>query len=215
MKRTLRRNLSIYIREQSSIYLFTIILFLMGIIFGAIVVNSLSFDQKEDLYLYLSRFFGQLSNDVIADPNFMFRQSFVHYLKYIGSIWVLGLSIIGLPVILVLLFLKGLVTGFTVGFLVNQLGLSGFLLSIVSILPQNIILVPVFIITTSAAIHFSLKMIRQQFLNRTYEPILPHLSRYTLIVIGAFVLIAGVSLLEAYASPFLMKTVIKLISTPL
>ncbi|WLR53255.1 stage II sporulation protein M [Bacillus tianshenii] len=203
-----------YVREQSSIYLFTTILFLMGIIFGAIVVNSLSVAQKEDLYLYLSRFFGQLSDDVIADPDLMFRQSFIHYLKYIGSIWVLGLSIIGLPVILVLLFIKGLVTGFTVGFLVNQLGVTGFLLSMVSVLPQNMILIPVFIITSSAAVHFSLKMIRQQFLARTHEPILPHLTRYTFLVVGAFIIIAGVSAFEAYASPAMMKTVIKMIYTP-
>lgn len=214
MRQSVKRNITLYMREQSSIYLFTMILFLMGIIFGAIVVNSLSIAQKEDLYVYLSRFFGQLSDDVIADPEFMLRQSFVHYLKYIGSIWVLGLSIIGLPVILILLFIKGLVTGFTVGFLVNQLGVSGFLLSMVSVLPQNMIVIPVFIITASAAVHFSLKMIRQQFLNRTHEPILPHLTRYSLLVIGAFVILAGVSVFEAYASPVLMKTVIKMIHTP-
>ena len=50
-----------HIREHSSIYLFVIVLFLMGVIFGAVVVNSLSFTQKEDLYYYLSQFFGQVS----------------------------------------------------------------------------------------------------------------------------------------------------------
>ena len=43
--------------EHSSIYLFVIVLFLMGVIFGAVVVNSLSFTQKEDLYYYLITIF--------------------------------------------------------------------------------------------------------------------------------------------------------------
>ena len=44
-----------HFREHSSIYLFVVVLFLMGVIFGAIVVNSLSLTQKEDLFYYLSR----------------------------------------------------------------------------------------------------------------------------------------------------------------
>ena len=52
-----------HLREHSSIYLFVIVLFLMGVIFGAVVVNSLSFTQKEDLFYYLSQFFGQVSKE--------------------------------------------------------------------------------------------------------------------------------------------------------
>ena len=48
-----------HFREHSSIYLFVVVLFLMGVIFGAIVVNSLTFSQKEDLAYYLSQFFGK------------------------------------------------------------------------------------------------------------------------------------------------------------
>ncbi len=33
---------------------------------------------------------------------------------------------IGLPIIFVLLFMKGVIVGFTVGFLVNQMGAQGF-----------------------------------------------------------------------------------------
>ena len=56
-----------HLREHSSIYLFVVILFLMGVIFGAIVVNSISFTQKEDLFYYLSQFFGQISTGKIVD----------------------------------------------------------------------------------------------------------------------------------------------------
>ena len=120
-----------HITEHSSLYVFITVLFLMGVIFGAVLVNSLSFSQKEDLFYYLSQFFGQVSQGEIATTNEMFSQSVLHNFKYISVIWILGISIIGLPVILILLFLKGLVVGFTVGFLVNQMGWSGFLLSFV------------------------------------------------------------------------------------
>ncbi len=52
MKKKMYQNIVVtHVREHSSIYLFVIVLFLMGVIFGAVVVNSLSFTQKEDLVL--------------------------------------------------------------------------------------------------------------------------------------------------------------------
>lgn len=200
-----------HIREHSSLYLFTTVLFLMGVIFGAIVVNSLNFTQKEDLYYYLSRFFGQVADGEFANASDMFKQSYFHNVKYIGLMWLLGISIIGLPVILILLFLKGVVVGFTVGFLVNRMGWNGFLLSFVSVLPQNLIIIPTFIVIGTVAVSFSLKMIRQQFMKRTIEPIFQLLTRYTMVmVVISFILLAA-SAFEAFGSPILMKSVINIV----
>ena len=105
-----------HFREHSSIYLFVVVLFLMGVIFGAIVVNSLTFSQKEDLAYYLSQFFGEVSNGKVAASKDVFAQSLFDNSKFIGMMGILGISIIGLPVILIVLFMKGLVIGFTVGF---------------------------------------------------------------------------------------------------
>ena len=79
---------------------------------------------------------------------------------------ILGISIIGYQSSLIFLFMKGMVVGFTVGFLVNQMGWSGFLLSFVSVLPQNFIIIPIFIMTTTLAVNISLKMIRRQFMKK-------------------------------------------------
>ncbi|MFC0271507.1 stage II sporulation protein M [Metabacillus herbersteinensis] len=203
-----------HMKEHSSIYLFVFVLFLMGVIFGAIIVNSMNLSQKEDLYYYLSRFFGQVSEGKVASSMDMFKQSFFHNMKYLGLMWVLGISIIGLPVILVMLFVKGMVVGFTVGFLVNQLGMKGFLLSFVTVLPQNILLIPAFIIMCTIAISFSLKIIRQLFVKKATVAEGPFslFIRYVtiLVVISCITIVA--SGFEAYASPLLMKGVIEIVS---
>ena len=198
-----------HFREHSSIYLFVVVLFLMGVIFGAIVVNSLTFSQKEDLAYYLSQFFGEVSNGKVAASKDVFAQSLFDNSKFIGMMGILGISIIGLPVILIVLFMKGLVIGFTVGFLVNQMGWNGFLLSFVSVLPQNFIIIPVFIITATVAVSISLKMIRRQFMKKISEPILPLLGRYALVFVVAGLFLVIAALFEAYISPSLMKTVIE------
>lgn len=207
-KRMYQESIATHFRENSSIYLFVVVLFLMGVIFGAIVVNSLSFTQKEDLYYYLSQFFGQVSDGKVAASSDLFWQSFLHNSKYMGLMWILGISIIGLPVILVLLFIKGLVVGFTVGFLVNQMGWSGFLLSFVSILPQNLIIIPLFIFGATISVSFSLKMIRKQFMKNLGQPVAPLLTKYGIAYLGTVLFVLVAAGVEAYLSPPLMKSVI-------
>ena len=196
-----------HITENSSLYLFITVLFMMGVIFGAILVNSLSFTQKEDLFSYLNQFFGLAGEGNMAGSRELFLQSLSHNVKYIAVIWILGISIIGLPLILVLLFLKGVVVGFTVGFLVNQLGWHGFLLSFVSVLPQNMLIVPVFIMIAALALSLSMLMIRRIFLKQLREPLKPVIMRYLLSFAASLLFLAAAGMIEAYLSPPLMKSV--------
>jgi stage II sporulation protein M len=212
MKKKMYQNIAAnHFREHSSVYIFVIVLFLMGVIFGAVVVNSLSFSQKEDLFYYLSQFFGTLTDGKESPEVDMFKQSFLHNSKFIGLMWLLGISIIGLPIILILLFMKGMVVGFTVGFLVNQMGWDGFLLSFVAILPQNFIIIPIFIITAVITITFSIQMIRRQFMKKIAKPLLPMFSRYLLAFFVALICLGAAAGVEAYFSPALMKAVINAI----
>ncbi|TSB46574.1 stage II sporulation protein M [Alkalicoccobacillus porphyridii] len=207
-QRRLQDQIIMHVEENRTIYLFTTVLFLIGIIFGAIIVNSLNLSQKNDLYMYLGHFFVQVEDGRIAGSKEIFSQSYIHYGKYFALMWILGLSLIGLPVILVLLFLKGVVVGFTVGFLVNQMGFQGFLLALVSILPQNLLLVPAFIIVGTASVSFCLKMLRQQFAKKSHEPVFPQFLRYTLLLLCMGAALSLAAALEAYVSPHLMRLVV-------
>ncbi|BBW95722.1 stage II sporulation protein M [Geobacillus sp. FSL W8-0032] len=205
----LKSAAAVHLREHASLYVFVIVLFLMGVIFGAIVVNSLSFSQKQDLYYYLTQFFGQVSKDNLASAHDMFRQSYMHNVKYIALMWVLGISVIGLPIIFVLLFLKGVVVGFTVGFLVSQMSWKGFLLSFVSIMPQNVVVIPLMIVMGVVSISFSLQMVRHQFMKRPHGPVFPLVMRYAAAMALTAVGLLVSSAIEAYVSPSLMKQTVK------
>ncbi|SDM79226.1 stage II sporulation protein M [Fictibacillus solisalsi] len=207
---SIKRFVWFHLQEHYSLYVFVSVLLLMGVIFGAVIVNSLTLGQKQDLLNYLSRFFGEVSNGSFANSKDMFSQSYSHYIKYIMLMWILGLSVIGLPVILIMLFIKGVVIGFTVGFLVNQMGWHGFLLAFVSVLPQNIVLVPGIIIAAAASILFSIKMIRQQFLKKSSEPFFPKFFKYSALILAVGLLLGLASLFEAYLSPHLMEGVMSL-----
>ncbi len=210
MRKRLASNfITRHIQDHSSIYSFIIVLFVMGVIFGAVIVNSLSTLQKEDLFYYLSQFFGQVAEGEVEPSEQLLKLSFFHNVKFVGFMWVLGISIIGFPLILILLFLKGVVVGFSVGFLVNQMGWYGLLLSFVTLLPQNLIMIPVYLFMAAISISFSMKLIRRIFIRQGLSfQFMPAFTRYFLAYVGTIAVITIAACIEAYIAPVLMKSIV-------
>lgn len=198
-----------HVKEHATIYLFMIILFLTGIIFGAIIVNSMNFVQKQDLFFYLERFFGQITDSQQVDNGEILKSSFSYHAKYLLLLFLLGLSVIGLPIVWILLFIKGLVVGFSVGFIVNQLGTTGLFLAALSIAPQNILIIPVYIIAGSLSMIFSLTLLSKLFTRKISQPVFQPFGRYVMIfsILLAISFIAAI--LEAYVANEAMESLIE------
>src|SRR5699024_1793220 len=156
-----RRLFFDHVKTNVTIYLFITTLLITGIVFGAIIVNSMDFVQKQDLFFHVNQFFAKINNKEPIMSKDILRKSFLFHIQYLVLILLLWLTIIGIPLIWLFVFLKGLVIGFSVGFIVNQLGLNGFLLAIVSIAPQNIVIIPIYIIAASLANIFSLLLFQK------------------------------------------------------
>lgn len=200
-----------HIQEHSSLYLFHTVLFLMGVVFGAIVVNSLSPTQKEDLFYFINEFFGQVQQGDILEAKDVFVHSFKYNSKYLGLMWILGISMIGLPIIMLLLFLKGMVIGFSVGFLVQQMGWQGFFMSVFTVLPQNIIIIPLFIMGAVITVSFSIQMIKKLFVKTMFQPFGQLFVQYCMQFGIALVFLAIAAFIEGYTTPYLMKGFLQLI----
>jgi len=198
-----------HLKEHSTIYIFMTILFLTGIIFGAILVNSMNFVQKQDLFFYLEQFFGRIADNQTIANHSILKDSFLFHIKYLVLIFILGLSVIGLPFVWILLFIKGLVVGFSVGFLVNQLGLNGLLIASVSIAPQNILIIPIYITAGSLSMIFSLKLLQKLFSQKNSRPVFQHFSKYLIIFLFLLFFSFVSALLEAYLANGAMEIMIK------
>src|SRR5699024_8115447 len=202
-------NLLNHIKKHAAIYLFMLILFLTGIIFGAIIVNSMNVTQKLDLFFYLEQFFGKISGEQSLDTIDILKSSSAYHIKYLLLLFILGLSVIGLPVLWILIFLKGIVVGFSVGFIVNQLGLKGLLIAALSIAPQNIIIIPIYIVAGSMAMIFSLLLLNKLFTRQLSKPILRPLRIYSLIFVLLICLSFSGSLMEAFVANNALESIIK------
>ncbi|WP_164218147.1 stage II sporulation protein M [Virgibacillus sp. YIM 98842] len=198
-----------HMKEHSTIYLFMTILFLTGIIFGAILVNSMNFVQKQDLFFYLEQFFSRIAESETIENHAILKESFLFHMKYLVLIFILGLSVIGLPFVWILLFIKGLVVGFSVGFLVNQLGINGLFIASVSIAPQNILIIPIYISAGSMSMIFSLKLLQKLFSKKISQPVFQHFSKYIILFLFLLAFSFVAALLESYLSNGAMEIMIK------
>ncbi|MGZ4030844.1 MAG: stage II sporulation protein M, partial [Tumebacillaceae bacterium] len=124
-----------------------------------------------------------------------------------------GLSIIGLPVIVLLIFVEGFKIGFTVGVIVSQFHGKGVLFALAAILPQNLISVPAMIVCGVAGISFSLMLVRSRFSHAparggTGTQLYRNFLSYTGLVSAVAVAMVLASFVEGYLSPVLMRAVV-------
>lgn len=204
-----KQFLSQHVREHAIIFVFITILFLTGVIFGAVIVNGMNFSQKQDLFFYLERFFNFTINEQGIDRTLIWQESFFYHIKFLGILGVLGLSIIGLPIIWILIFIKGLVIGFSVGFVVSQLGSEGLLFASLSIIPHNLIIVPVYLIAGSLTMIFSLLLFKKIFSRGSVNYLRKPFFNYIIVFSVLFIASSVAALIESHVSMGAMEILIK------
>jgi stage II sporulation protein M len=205
-------TISTHVAKNRSTYFFLLVAFVIGVCAGAFTVNGLSTAQKDELSNYFQGFLGLLNNQSV-DSSELFSAALIENLKIVAALWVLGVTIIGIPFIYLLIGIKGFITGFSSGFIISSIGMKGVLFTIFALLPKEIILVPCLIALGVNGINFSLKIIK----NRTDGHILKdslksNLLSYCFVTVffSSFILIA--ILLETYIVPVLIRIIAPVIT---
>ncbi len=201
----LRQNIGVYLKANIVAYFFMILIFVIGIVVGALAVKILPDEQKSELINYLHIFFTGLSQgneDVVSSGN-MIGMVMFNNAKTVVIMWILGFTIIGIPFVLFILFTRGFIIGFTVGFLVNEYVIKGLLFAIASVLPHNVFAVPAMLVLGVSATTFSLMLVRRKNygkINIWYGAI-----RYSMVCMILLIIMLFAALLEVYISPVFMK----------
>ena len=204
MFRKLRELLLKHIQGNVVIYFIVILFFVVGISSGAFTVKALSDQHKGELISYMQNFF-QVLNQSTFDAFSVLKQSLVNNMQTGILTWILGITIIGIPLILLIIVIRGFIIGFTVGFLIEQMGIKGFLFCVFAILPQNLFIIPGIIIIAVIAVSFSVMLIKSK-LNKNYQvDMVRQFVLYSTIVAAVFLVILLGSFIEAYITPIFMR----------
>jgi stage II sporulation protein M len=201
-----------HIAKNRSSYFFLLLAFILGVSAGAFTVNGLSTAQRDELLNYFQGFL-QLLNNQSMDGSELLSVSLIENMKLVLVMWVLGVSIIGIPFIYMLVAVRGFITGFSSGFIINAIGMKGVLFTLFALLPKEIVIVPCLIALGVNGINFSLKIIR----NRSSKTLLKeglkeNLLSYCFVTLFFSCFIFAGVLLEAYITPVFMRMVAPMIT---
>lgn len=137
---TLTKLKASILREKRR-YLFALGLFLVGILLGSITSACADSSTTEEIKGYLKRFFSAYMIQGTAKSE-AFRLSLMNHLQFALWLWISGWFLCLLPIGFFQTVLKGFRTGFTITYLIQCYHFKGILLSLIAILPQNLILLP-------------------------------------------------------------------------
>lgn len=197
-----RKGVIEHIRGRWLAYLLAILVFVVGTIGGAITVKAISFHQRQDLISYLNTYFESMMVGKLEPASWQ-SVAWANFQTVI-LLWVCGLVVFGVPGILVVLFARGFIVGFSVGFLVDELGLKGFLFALASVIPHNLVAVPALIGLGASGIAFSLSVVFGHKARATRRSISPA-AQYSLHALLFAILMVVASLIEVYITPVFIK----------
>lgn len=190
------------LRQSWPAYLVILLLFTLGIAAGVLGVQRLQADQAQELSIYLDQFMMQ-AGVIEVDTVKAMQDVFYRDIVVILAVYLLGLTVIGIPVILGIIFTRGFVLGYTVSFLASEKSIQGIALVCAAVLPQNLILIPTLLLAGVASLSFAVLLARR--FNNSKIIVWPSFVGYSGLTVVVLVCAAAAGLVEVYFTPFLVK----------
>lgn len=197
------------IKINKKIFVFLFVLMLMGIIAGSIFTTILNSSDKELVINHLNEFIDNINNNRL-DYLFALKNNLITNISYVILIWLLGISVIGLPIIIIMFFTKCFILGFSVGAILTTFKLKGILVSLVYVFPGQVISLLFLLLLMMYSMSFTFKMIYAILKKKSidFKLIMNKYFKILLIVLGVIILM---SLCDTYLIPRLIKLLIPFI----
>ncbi len=199
-----------YLKMNKKIFIFLLVLFIVALVAGSIFSVTLNDSDTALVNTYLENYINSINDNTIIFKDTLIN-SISSNLIITVIIWLLGISVIGLPIIIFLFFYKCFVIGFAISSILMKYKVKGLLLSIFYIFPHHIINILLTMVLISYAFIISIKIINAVIKRK--EISFKDITYKYLVILGltCLVLIFS-SLYEAFIVPKLIKLIMPLIS---
>lgn len=202
-KKTKLREL---ILPHKKINFFVSTILILGILSGSIFLMMSNKADKSSVVTQIQNFFTNISTNSI-DNGLALRNSLTINYIFIGTLWILGLSMIGVLVNVFLTYIKGFLVGFSVASLFLTYGYKGILASILYTFPSQILNIIVVVVLSIYSIMFANNLFHMIFSKKSMNN-RSMLKKYFVILMGCIIISFISSILEVYLFPNILKLVI-------
>lgn len=141
-------------------YLIGIFSICFGMVLGVFVAKHMGQYYRSGLIEVMSKNASVLNDGSVSIMDY-FIGTIKNNLKMILLIFVLGLSVIGTPLVYLVDMYKGFTLGFSFCFIINSFGAKGLIISIFGLVIFNIIYIPIILFSSVLAIENSLIIMKK------------------------------------------------------
>ena len=174
---------------------------IIGIIGGSIFITILSKSDQAMVNDYVKNFIKNIDNiDYIS----YIINSLLTHLIFIISIWVLGISIIGIPIIIFMYFSKLFTLGFSLSSFILVYKTKGLLMIIIYFIPHQLLNIGIYTLITLYAIKISNNLIYSIF-NKKEVRFKKIMNKYIYILVVCLIGIIISVLYENIIMPILLN----------
>ncbi len=193
------------LKSHLHIWSFLLAVVACGLIFGGIVAGITSPHDKMVITGALSNLLSTMHQGHLVSPHTLWIERMMSDGRLLAIIWILGLSIIGLPLIPVVIFLRSFSVGFSIGFTVLAFGWRGVWFSATGIFPHQLVSFVALALAGGLAIRFSAHILRQSVpLQRLLQNVIVYTGVFCLLVIP----LAVGAAMQAFWSPMLISSIL-------
>lgn len=203
-------KLKFSIKNNKKLLVFLIIFGIIGIIAGSIFNIMLNESDKILVSSYITNFFNNISDNTLNNVSAL-KNGLISEISYILIIWLLGISVIGIPIILFMYFSKFFILGFSISSIISNYGFKGCLLSFSYIFPHKIINIIIYTLITLFTLKVSGKIL-YTIIRREKLDFKIVLNRYLILLIVSMGILILTALFEVFITPIIIKLFLPIIS---
>ena len=197
------------ILPNKKVNIFIISILFLGLIAGGIYANIISLNDKKLVIDKIQVFIDNINHNSLNTFSVL-KNSIGINLGYIIIIWILGMSLIGIIINILLLFMKSFIFGFSISSFIITYNIKGIPLSFIYLIFGQLLNIVYIILLTIYSLIFSSKLLQTIIKREKNEKISSFLKNYFLILIICIIIALISSVSETFILPALIKLIIKL-----
>jgi stage II sporulation protein M len=188
---------------KKNLLIFLLSLIIVSITVGILFYMSLPLDDKITSQNKILAYF----NGELLDNNILInlKKSLSNNILSVLSIWILGISVIGVFFILFLFFIKGFTLGFSITTIFAKFNLKGLFATIFYLFPDKLLSLFLALYISYHSLCFSYKLLTFLFIDRDIN-IHIALRKYLKTLVIGLVISIIISIMEVFITPFVLKT---------
>ena len=176
---------------------------IIGIITGSIFMVVLNKNDKETVLKSIKDFFENLMNN---EFNFTttFKNTIISNFLFSLIIWIIGISVVGVLVVIFIVFYKSFTLGFTIASIIYTYSVKGCLIALLYMFPHMVINILILLYLSSYSIKLSIILIKS-ILRKDSFNFKSFINNYLKIYLITLIVLIISSLYESFIAPVLLR----------